>query len=133
MVFHNGIVLNDKELFLKEKLLRNNNIDTEIIAALAEKYLDKNNIENTIKPILSKCEGMISSAICFTELGKLVLFTNNGSLYYAEKKGRILSLTESSLDLNFRDNPNFFRFHQVVYIIFAISTFVIIVSQLTEG
>ena len=54
-------------------------------------------------------------------------------VYYAEKKGRILSLTESSLDLNFRDNPNFFRFHQVVYIIFAISTFVIIVSQLTEG
>ena len=87
IVFHNGIVLNDKELFLKEKLLRNNNIDTEIIAALAEKYLDKNNIENTIKIILSKCEGMISSAICFTELGKLVLFTNNGSLYYAEKKG----------------------------------------------
>ena len=54
-------------------------------------------------------------------------------VYYAEKKRRILSLTESSLDLNFRDNPNFFRFHQVVYIIFAISTFVIIVSQLTEG
>ena len=87
IVFHNGIVINNKELFLKEEIHRENNIDTEIIAALAEKYLDKDNIENTIKTILSKCKGMISSAICFTELGKLVLFTNNGSLYYAEKKG----------------------------------------------
>ena len=87
IVFHNGIVINNKELFLKRRNTWENNIDTEIIAALAEKYLDKDNIENTIKTILSKCKGMISSAICFTELGKLVLFTNNGSLYYAEKKG----------------------------------------------
>ena len=55
IVFHNGIVINNTELFLEEKIRRENNIDTEIIAALAEKYLDKDNIENTIKTILSKC------------------------------------------------------------------------------
>ena len=61
------MVINNTELFLEEKIRRENNIDTEIIAALAEKYLDKDNIENTIKTILSKCKGMISSAICFAD------------------------------------------------------------------
>ena len=86
-VFHNGIVLNDKNLFIKENINRLNTIDTEIIGALANKYLDQNNLEKTIKIILSKCNGTISSAIVFFKLGKLVLFSNNGSLYYSEERG----------------------------------------------
>ena len=37
-VFHNGIVVNADELFQSEKIERQNQIDTEIIAALINKF-----------------------------------------------------------------------------------------------
>ena len=53
-------------------------------------------------------------------------------VYYAEKKGRILCLGRN-WDLNLKENPIVFRFHQVFYMIFAMSIFAIVVTQLTEG
>ena len=53
-------------------------------------------------------------------------------VYYAEKKGKIRMLY-FSWNPNFKENPEVFRFHQVLYTIFAISIFAIVVTQLTEG
>ena len=41
IVIHNGIVVNDEEIWAENKLKRYQKIDTEIIAALAEKYLSE--------------------------------------------------------------------------------------------
>lgn len=51
-------------------------------------------------------------------------------VFYAEKKGRILG---HKWDIDFKDNPLLFRFHQVLYTIFAMAIFAIVVTQLTEG
>ena len=52
-------------------------------------------------------------------------------VYYAEKKGKIYmgSLWNPSLN----DTPKVFRFCQLFYMIFAISIFASVVTQLTEG
>ena len=84
-IFHNGIVVNDKELFDSESLERNGEIDTEIILSLAKKYLKNNNLSKVSEIILQKCIGTMSVAMVFYEIGKLVLFSNNGSLYYSKK------------------------------------------------
>ena len=37
-VFHNGIVVNDQEIFEKENIKRLTNLDTEVFHALVKKY-----------------------------------------------------------------------------------------------
>ena len=49
--------------------------------------------------------------------------------FYAEKKGRILG---HKWDIDFKDNPLLFRFHQVLYTIFAMAIFAIVVTQLLK-
>ncbi|MBF96463.1 MAG: glucosamine 6-phosphate synthetase [Pelagibacterales bacterium] len=86
IIFHNGIIVNDKALFKEEKLNRYDEIDTEIIAALIKKYSKKKGLKKLIEIVLSKCIGTISAAIAFPDLAKLVIFSNNGSLYFSKKK-----------------------------------------------
>lgn len=61
-VIHNGIIVNDNELFNEEKIVRNDEIDTEIIAALVKKYYVKVGLEKIHKLILAKCKGTIATA-----------------------------------------------------------------------
>jgi glutamine---fructose-6-phosphate transaminase (isomerizing) len=84
-VFHNGIIVNAEQLFKDEKIKRYDEIDTEIIAALVEKYYDEIEIEALHKIILSKCKGIVAAAIAMPKIGKLILFSNNGSLYTSLK------------------------------------------------
>ena len=51
-------------------------------------------------------------------------------VFYTEKKGWILGSHEY---ISLEKNPISFRFYQVLYMITAMSIFVIIVNQLTEG
>ena len=94
-VFHNGIIVNADQLFKNEKLKRYNEIDTEIIAALIEKYYNKVKIEELHKIILSKCNGIVSAAIALPKIGKLILMSNNGSLYTATKNNIFYFSSES--------------------------------------
>lgn len=84
-VFHNGIIVNADKLFQLEKIPRQNEIDTEIIAALVKKYHADGNLSDLKNTILSKCEGIVAVALAFPNFGKLVLFSNNGSLYFGQK------------------------------------------------
>ena len=86
IIFHNGIIVNDKSLFKREGVKKYDEIDTEIIAALLEKYKEIKNLKTLTKIILSKCVGTISASLVLPELGKLIIFSNNGSLYYSRKK-----------------------------------------------
>jgi predicted glutamine amidotransferase len=87
-VIHNGIVVNHESLWSQLKKARNQEIDTEIIAVIAAEYLEKGrSVEGIPKHLLSLCEGVVACALAMPKLGKLCLFSNNGSLYYGAKDG----------------------------------------------
>lgn len=87
---HNGIIVNEEEVWSKLSVSRQLNIDSEAIVAIAEEFLGnkENKIEDLPKEILSLCKGVIACALVLPEKGKLLLFSNNGSLYvgYNEDK-----------------------------------------------
>jgi len=85
-VIHNGIVVNHESIWDKIDKDRQLQIDTEIIVAIASDCLDKGEkIENIPDKILELCHGVVACALLFPKLGKLCLFSNNGSLYLGEK------------------------------------------------
>jgi predicted glutamine amidotransferase len=98
---HNGIVVNEKEIWDNISLQRELIIDSETIIAIAEEYLSKNNnLEELSNEILSKCKGVIACALILPTFGKLLLFSNNGSLYIGESNSDIYFASERyGLDL----------------------------------
>lgn len=81
-VIHNGIIVNEGELWSVVGAEKKQEIDTEIIAAIAENYIaKKGNIEGLSGEILSLCKGVVASAIAVPALGKMIVLSNNGSLY----------------------------------------------------
>lgn len=87
-VIHNGIVLNDAALWSQVDKTRYQEIDTEIIAAIAADYLEKGGPVNGVATrVLSLCKGVVACALALPKLGKLCLFSNNGSLYHGTKQG----------------------------------------------
>ena len=81
-VIHNGIIVNEKKIWDTLSLERKYQIDSETIVAIAEEHLINNGevIELPSK-ILNLCEGQLSCALILPVQGKLLLFSNNGSLY----------------------------------------------------
>lgn len=87
LVIHNGIVVNDDDAWQEIDAKRNLEIDSEVIAAIAEKHLNESDDLNELsKKVLSICKGVVACAVCIPRLGKLVLFSNNGSLYVGQKE-----------------------------------------------
>lgn len=79
---HNGIIVNEDEVWSKLKVKRKFQIDSEIIVAIAEEHIfNKGKIEELSTEILSLCKGVVACALVLPEYGKLILFSNNGSLY----------------------------------------------------
>ena len=64
---------------------RYHEIDTEIIPALVHKYDAEKNLCRIKGVLLSRCVGIVATAIALPKFGKLVLLSNNGSLYYGVK------------------------------------------------
>lgn len=87
IVVHNGIIVNHEELWERLGLQRLQQIDTEIIAAIAEEHLSSGgSVDEIPERVLAMCEGVVACALAIPELGKLILFSNNGSLYCGTKK-----------------------------------------------
>lgn len=85
-VIHNGIVVNDESVWPVLSRQRFQKIDTEIIAAIAADVLDHTGkVEDIASKVLELCKGVISCAIALPRLGKLCLFSNNGSLFLGRK------------------------------------------------
>lgn len=84
-VVHNGIIVNESNIWELTQSKRHLEIDTEVILALTEEYFNKNKeIKGLSKYILDNVEGTVSAALGLPSIGKLLLFTNNGSLYYSK-------------------------------------------------
>lgn len=85
-VIHNGIIVNHEALWEELKLERKQEIDTEIMAAIAEKHVNETgSLSGISEKVLSVCKGVIATAIGVPSLGKLAVFSNNGSLYVGYK------------------------------------------------
>jgi glutamine---fructose-6-phosphate transaminase (isomerizing) len=95
-VIHNGIVVNHDALWNEIDKTRIQEIDTEIIAAITADFIDKGgNVHEVAKRVLSLCEGVVACAVAIPKLGKLCLFSNNGSLYFGKKAGAFYFASES--------------------------------------
>jgi glucosamine--fructose-6-phosphate aminotransferase (isomerizing) len=81
-VIHNGIIVDEDLIWAKLKSKRNLKIDSEVIVAIAEEFLDNGGkVDDLPRHILKLCKGVVSCALLLPAHGKLVLFSNNGSLY----------------------------------------------------
>ncbi len=87
-VIHNGIVVNDSALWSQVDACRHQEIDTEIIAAITADHLEKGGrVADVAARVLGLCKGVVACALALPKMGKLCLFSNNGSLYHATKDG----------------------------------------------
>ncbi|MFP5491615.1 MAG: glucosamine 6-phosphate synthetase [Bacteriovoracia bacterium] len=86
ILVHNGIVVNDDDLWEKLKVQRNQKIDSEVIAGIALDYLAEGHpVDSSLSSrIISLCKGVVACALLIPKHGKLILFSNNGSLYIGE-------------------------------------------------
>ncbi|MCZ8293233.1 MAG: glucosamine 6-phosphate synthetase [Hylemonella sp.] len=85
-VLHNGIVVNDEAIWAEIGKTRAQQIDTEVIAAIAAMHLEAGGeLAQLPARILGLCRGVVACALILPKLGKLCLFSNNGSLYIGKK------------------------------------------------
>lgn len=85
-VIHNGIIVNEKDSWANIETKKELEIDSELIVAIASEHLSSGGeLINLPKKILSICRGIISCAVVVPQLGKILLFSNNGSLYVGDK------------------------------------------------
>ena len=95
VLIHNGIVVNDHQVWKKLKIDRQLKIDSEVILAVALQYLsDGCEFEDLPRKILDTCDGTISAAVANPKNGKLILFSNNGSLYVGKTNETIYFSSE---------------------------------------
>lgn len=89
---HNGIVVNVDKLWKEHfELQQQFEIDTEILLSLIRKYLTENHsVEGAVSKTISEIFGTVSAALFINDLQKLVLATNNGSLYTISNEKDIL-------------------------------------------
>ena len=88
IVIHNGIIVNDADIWLTLGKERKLNVDSEVIAAIAAEHVEAGGaVEKISDKVLSTCKGVVSCAMAIPRLGKLLLFSNNGSLYLGKKGG----------------------------------------------
>ena len=92
---HNGIIVNEKEVWDKLTVDRKYHIDSEAIVAIAEEHLkDNGEISDIPSKVLSLTSGVVACAMLLPKHGKLMLFSNNGSLYVGYKGNDIYFASE---------------------------------------
>jgi len=85
-VIHNGIVVNHEQIWEKIGKVRRLQIDTEVIPAIASAHLEAGGaVADIPTTVLDLCEGVVACAMAVPRLGKMLLFSNNGSLYVGQK------------------------------------------------
>lgn len=95
VVLHNGIVVNAEKLWKQTKRIRQQTLDSEIIAALFADELDKHNDEEQASlNVLKACDGVVSAIIYLPKRGKLCLLSNNGSMYLGQRNGCFVFASE---------------------------------------
>lgn len=95
-VLHNGIVVNHEAIWDEIGERRHQQIDTEVIPAIAARHLRQGGtVEGIAAAVLGLCKGVVACALALPRLGKLCLFSNNGSLYVGLKGEAVYFSSES--------------------------------------
>lgn len=95
-VIHNGIIVNDEEVWNTLSAPRHLKIDSEVILGITEEFLKSGGIvEDIASAILSRCKGVLACALVLPTYGKLILFSNNGSLYVGYDSDKTYFASES--------------------------------------
>lgn len=95
-VIHNGIIVNHEQIWTEIGEEPRLNIDTEVINAIAAQHLESGgDVEGIGERVLSLAVGVVACAVVLPSLGKLVLFSNNGSLYTGDVDGGLAFASES--------------------------------------
>jgi glucosamine--fructose-6-phosphate aminotransferase (isomerizing) len=95
-VLHNGIIVNHGEIWDKIGKTPTLQIDTEVIPAIAAATLESGgSVMDIPARVLELCRGVVACAMVIPHLGKLILFSNNGSLYVGSKNGATYFSSES--------------------------------------
>lgn len=85
-LIHNGIIVNEDSIWTELEKKRQFKIDSEVILAIAEVVLENGGeIKDIPQRVLALCKGVVACAMVFPNKGKLLLFSNNGSLYIGNK------------------------------------------------
>ena len=89
---HNGIIANEEELSKNHKsIIRESEIDTEVLLGVLNSEINLNkSLSDIIFDTITKIDGTVASALVFDDLNKLLLITNNGSLYTLHNNNDIL-------------------------------------------
>lgn len=94
-VIHNGIVVNHEAIWSSLNKKRMQEIDTEVIAAIAADVVEQTGCADDVPAkVLDLCKGVVACALVLPKLGKLCLFSNNGSLYVGRKNNSIYFASE---------------------------------------
>ena len=92
---HNGIIVNEKEVWNGLNSKRALKIDSEVIVAIASEHLANGGEFSEISSkVLSLCRGVVACALVIPNIGKVILFSNNGSLYVGEDDADIYFASE---------------------------------------
>ncbi len=95
-VIHNGIIVNEDEAWGRLKVARKYKIDSELIVAIAEQHLkEAGNLMDLPGKVFGLCKGVIACALTIPAQGKLLLFSNNGSLYLSRTETDVYFSSES--------------------------------------
>ena len=96
IAIHNGIVVNTDKVWNDLDIPRTLQIDTEAINGVVVSHLNKNGkISDIASEVLSRCKGTISCVLLLAKKGKIIFFSNNGSLYIGENDNDIYFSSES--------------------------------------
>jgi len=94
-VLHNGIIVNHESIWKTIGKVPELQIDTEVIPAIASAHLEQGGkVEEIPSRVLDLCVGVVACALALPPLGKLCLFSNNGSLYVGKKSGAVYFSSE---------------------------------------
>jgi len=95
-VLHNGIIVNDDEIWENLTINRKHLIDSEVIIGIAlEHFKNKGQLNDLSDVIFKKCKGIVSCALLIQDIGKIILISNNGSLYIGDKENATCFASEN--------------------------------------
>jgi glutamine---fructose-6-phosphate transaminase (isomerizing) len=92
---HNGIIVNDTEIWSHLSINRNTDLDTEALLALLAYHSEKKDKITAICETFRQLEGNASVALMIPKSTHFYLATNNGSLYYWADKQKGIGIFAS--------------------------------------
>ena len=93
---HNGIIVNDEAVWKNHpEMVRQDEVDTEVLLALLQKYVAEDSIQGAFQKCLKELKGSMSIALIDKKSNRLLLYTNVGSLYIVLSKTRDMILFAS--------------------------------------